>query len=137
EACPTEAITQTKLFEFSFTSREDAIYTMAELVVGDGGKPHQLPGEDWSDIDRVAPMTSAWLRATAPSGDADFAGRVAWSGGRGFGVKEPERGQSAEEGEVDTGEADAISPRPGEPGGRAAHDPPPGSEGHRDAGGSA
>ena len=29
EACPTEAITESKLFEFSFTSRADAIYTKA------------------------------------------------------------------------------------------------------------
>ena len=31
EACPTEAITETKLFEFSFTNRRDAIYTKDEL----------------------------------------------------------------------------------------------------------
>ena len=43
EACPTEAITETKLFEFSFTNRQDAIYTKSELVVGDDGKPQQLP----------------------------------------------------------------------------------------------
>ena len=35
EACPTEAITESKLFEFSFTNRQDAIYTKAELLVGD------------------------------------------------------------------------------------------------------
>jgi len=32
EACPTEAITESKMFEFSFTSRSDAIYTKEELV---------------------------------------------------------------------------------------------------------
>ena len=53
EACPTEAITETKLFEFSFTDRADAIYTKAELVVGDDGRPQQLPWEDWSDADEV------------------------------------------------------------------------------------
>ena len=37
EACPTEAITESKLFEFSFTNRQDAIYTKAELVVDDDG----------------------------------------------------------------------------------------------------
>ena len=42
EACPTEAITESKLFEFSFTNRADAIYTKAELVVDDDGKPQQL-----------------------------------------------------------------------------------------------
>ena len=32
----------------------DAIYTKAELVVDDDGRPQQLPWEDWSDIDDVA-----------------------------------------------------------------------------------
>ena len=80
EACPTEAITESKLFEFSFTNREDAIYTKAELVVADDGRPQQLPWEDWTDIDDVAPLTSAWMRATAPSGSAAYEGRVQWAG---------------------------------------------------------
>ncbi len=96
EACPTEAITESKLFEFSFTNRQDAIYTKAELVVDDAGQPQQLPWEDWSDADEVVPLTSAWVRATAPSGAADYEGQVAWSGELGFGVKEPEGGQPAE-----------------------------------------
>ncbi len=49
EACPTQAITETKMFEFSFTNRADAIYTKDELLVGDDGKPKQLPWEDWRD----------------------------------------------------------------------------------------
>ncbi|MGE3621508.1 MAG: NADH-quinone oxidoreductase subunit NuoI [Acidimicrobiia bacterium] len=95
EACPTEAITESKLFEFSFTNRQDAIYTKAELVVDDQGLPQRLPWEDWSDIDLVAAASSAWVRATAPAGDADFVGVVGWSGELGFGVKPPEQGQSA------------------------------------------
>ena len=95
EACPTEAITESKLFEFSFTNRQDAIYTKAELVVDDDGLPQQLPWEDWRDLDAVAAQSSAWVRATAPSGDADYVGKVAWSGELGFGVKPPEQGQSA------------------------------------------
>ena len=51
EACPTEAITESKLFEFSFTNRDDAIYTRDELIVGDDGKPKQLPWEDWHEGD--------------------------------------------------------------------------------------
>jgi len=90
EACPTEAITETKLFEFSFTNRADAIYTKAELLVGDDGWPQQLPWEDWSDIAKVVDQTSAWVRATAPSGSAEHVGEVAWSGELGFGVKPPE-----------------------------------------------
>jgi NADH-quinone oxidoreductase subunit I len=72
EACPTEAITESKLFEFSFTNRQDGIYTKAELVVGDDGNPRQMPWEDWSDIEAVAGQTSAWMRATSPSGAAAY-----------------------------------------------------------------
>ena len=97
EACPTEAITESKLFEFSFTNRSDAIYTKAELVVDDDGLPQQLPWEDWTDAEVVTPLTSAWMRATSPSGDATYEGRVAWSGELGFGVREPEEGQTASE----------------------------------------
>jgi len=94
EACPTEAITESKLFEFSFTSREDAIYTKAELVVGDDGMPKKLPWEDWREGDDV--FTSGWVRATAPQCDADYVGRVGWSGELGYGVRQPEQGQNAE-----------------------------------------
>jgi NADH-quinone oxidoreductase subunit I len=95
EACPTEAITETKLFEFSFTNRADAIYTRDELVVDDEGMPQQLPWEDWSDLAEVAAKSSAWVRATAPGGSAHYEGTVGWSGELGFGVKDPEVGQSA------------------------------------------
>jgi len=93
EACPTEAITETKLFEFSFTTRDDAIYTKDELLVDDHGRARRQPWELWlggEDDD-----TSAWMRATAPSGQAAFEGRVAWSGELGFGVRAPEAGQTA------------------------------------------
>jgi NADH-quinone oxidoreductase subunit I len=94
EACPTEAITESKLFEFSFTDRQDAIYTKAELVVGDDGHPQRLPWEDWREGD--ADRTSAWVRATAPNGSAAFEGKVGWSGELGYGVRDPEKGQTAE-----------------------------------------
>ena len=54
EACPTEAITESKLFEFSFTDRRDAIYTKAELLVDDDGRPEHLPWEDWREGEDVA-----------------------------------------------------------------------------------
>ena len=92
EACPTEAITETKLFEFSFTSRVDAIYTKDELVVGDDGMPRHLPWEDWRPGEDQ--HTSAWVRATSPSGDADYEGRVGWSGELGYGVRPPEPDQA-------------------------------------------
>jgi NADH-quinone oxidoreductase subunit I len=93
EACPTEAITETKLFEFSFTNRADAIYTKDELLVGDDGKPKQLPWEDWRPGEDAA--TSGWMRATSPAGRVDYEGVVGWSGELGYGVREPEAGQSA------------------------------------------
>ena len=94
EACPTEAITESKLFEFSFTNRKDAIYTKTELLVDDAGNPRQLPWEDWRPGDER--LTSGWMRATAPSGDASFEGSVGWSGELGHGVRAPEPGQGAE-----------------------------------------
>jgi NADH-quinone oxidoreductase subunit I len=85
EACPTEAITETKMFEFSFHNRSDAIYTKAELLVDDDGQPQRLAWEDWRPGEETA--TSGWMRATSPSGDAAFEGRVAWSGDLGAGVR--------------------------------------------------
>ncbi|MFM2182335.1 MAG: NADH-quinone oxidoreductase subunit [Actinomycetota bacterium] len=88
EACPTEAITESKLFEFSFTNRRDAVYSKAELVVGDDGKPKQLPWEDWRAGEDL--LTSGWMRATSASGDADFVGEVGWSSELGYGTRAPE-----------------------------------------------
>ena len=102
EACPTQAITESKLFEFSFTNRSDAIYTKDELLVGDDGKPQQLPWEDWRDGEDT--MTSGWMRATSPAGDHRYEGMVHWAGELGYGVRDPEAGQSAEvddDGELD------------------------------------
>jgi NADH-quinone oxidoreductase subunit I len=101
EACPTEAITETKQFEFSFTSRSDAIYTKDELLVGDDGQPRHLPWEDWRPGEDL--HTSAWMRATAPSGSAAYEGRVAWSGELGYGVRDPEGDQSARDAMVSAG----------------------------------
>ena len=56
--------------------------------------PQKLPWEDWRDGDEV--NTSAWVRATAPSGSAEFEGKVAWSGELGYGVRPPEEGQAAD-----------------------------------------
>jgi len=95
EACPTEAITETKQFEFSFTSRADAIYTKEELLVDDDGQPRHLPWEDWRPGEDL--HTSAWMRATAPSGVAHLEGRVAWSGELGYGVREPEADQATKD----------------------------------------
>jgi NADH-quinone oxidoreductase subunit I len=101
EACPTEAITESKLFEFSFTNRADAIYTKEELLVGDDGRPRQLPWEDWREGDDL--HTSGWMRATSPSGAAAYEGEVQWSGELGYGVRPPEGGQSGRRDDDATG----------------------------------
>jgi NADH-quinone oxidoreductase subunit I len=82
------------MFEFSFTNRQDAIYTKSELLVDDDGKPQEMPWEDWRPGDDQ--HTSAWMRATAPSGAAEFEGIVAWAGELGYGVRPPEGGQPLE-----------------------------------------
>ena len=104
EACPTEAITESKLFEFSFSNRTDAIYTKAELVVDDEGKPRKLPWEDWRPGEDE--FTSGWMRATSPSGSAQYEDRVNWSGELGYGVRAAERGQAFED-QVDDHDHDA------------------------------
>ncbi|MBL6619846.1 MAG: NuoI/complex I 23 kDa subunit family protein [Ilumatobacteraceae bacterium] len=96
EACPTEAITETKLFEFSFTNRRDAIYTKDELLVDDTGRPQRMPWEDWRDGEDE--LTSGWMRATSPSGDASFEGVEGWSGELGHGVRAPEPTQDVRDG---------------------------------------
>lgn len=88
EACPTEAITETKLFEFSFTDRSDAIYTRDQLLVGDDGRAKRQKWEHWAGGEDD--HTSAWMRATAPSGAANQKDRVLWSGELGFGTRPPE-----------------------------------------------
>src|SRR3546814_15572163 len=82
EACPTEAITESKLFEFSFPTRSDAIYTKNELVVGDDGLPPRMPWEDWSDLALLADKTSPRVRAPTPSSDDDYGAHLPRSGPR-------------------------------------------------------
>ena len=66
EACPTEAITTTKLFEMSVTNREDAIFTKAELLVDRDGTPnHQNPEDALADMGELE-ESGGWMRATSP-----------------------------------------------------------------------
>ena len=51
-----------------------------------------MPWEDWEPGDDR--NTSAWLRATSPSGRADLEGVPLWSGELGYGVRPPQAGQS-------------------------------------------
>jgi NADH-quinone oxidoreductase subunit I len=101
EACPTQAITESKMFEFSFTNRSDAIYTKAELLVDDQGFPQRLPWEDWREGE--AAMTGGWMRATSPNGDAAYEGVVQWTADLGAGLRAPEAGQSGVRDDAATG----------------------------------
>jgi NADH-quinone oxidoreductase subunit I len=92
EACPTEAITESKLFEFSFTNRDDAVYTKEQLLVDDDGRARRQPWELWDGSEDVD--TGEWMRATSPAGSAAYDGVVQWSGDLGYGVRPPERAQA-------------------------------------------
>ena len=108
EACPTEAITMTDLFEMSVTDRDDAIYTKAELLMAPDGEPNHPQAE--SSLVDLGELRSAggWMRATSPSGRAAYEGVVAWSetaGDRESGPSssEPEEGRGSEQEEAGRG----------------------------------
>src|SRR5690606_1568570 len=65
-----------------------------ELLVDDDGLPQHLPWEDWRPGEEQ--HSSAWMRATAPNGDASYLGEVAWAAELGAGVRRPERGQKGD-----------------------------------------
>jgi hypothetical protein len=48
-------------------------------------------------------MTSGWMRATSPSGNAAYEGEVQWGGELGYGVRTPEGGQSGRRDDEATG----------------------------------
>ena len=89
EACPTEAITETQAVRVLVhqpprrrstprTSCSSATTASRSTCRGrTGARARTL-------------TTSGWVRATAPSGDADFVGQVGWSGELGYGVRAPE-----------------------------------------------
>ena len=78
-------------------------------MVDDDGKAQRLPWELWhghEDDD-----ASAWMRATSPSGNADFVGQVLWSNELGKGIVKPELGQLAVDGEQSSETQIQITPR--------------------------
>ena len=82
EACPTEAITESKLFEFSFTNRADAIYTKAELLVDDDGRPQHLPVGGLARGRRPAHLgldAGHLARRATPPTRARCSGRASWA----------------------------------------------------------
>ena len=96
EACPTEAITMTHLFEMSVTDRDDAIYTKKELLVDPDGIPNHMFTAEQDPMVNLGELKEAdgWMRATAPSGRADYEGIPGWSRSAGIGLRPPERGQA-------------------------------------------
>jgi hypothetical protein len=60
-----------------------------------------MPWEDWREGDDL--MTSGWMRATSPAGNAAYEGEVQWSGELGYGVRAPEGGQSGRRDDEATG----------------------------------
>ena len=80
-------------------------YTI-DIWENDDGLPQKLDWEDWREGEDL--FTSAWMRATAPSGNAAYEGVTAWSGELGYGVRAPELGQSAPE-DSPTGSTDTAA----------------------------
>ncbi len=121
EACPTEAITMTNLFEFSFTNRQDAIYTKQELLVEADGTPRH-EGR-WFDPHSLT-ESGGWMRATSPGGSSRYEGIAGWSSDAGHGVRAAEVGQSsgdevtttpaapAESDQAQSGQAESDEARP-------------------------
>ena len=94
EACPTEAITMTQLFEMSVTDRQQALYTKDELLVGVDGTPnHPQPDGPLIDLNELR-IADGWMRATAPSGRAAYEGIPGWTASAGVGLRPAERGQA-------------------------------------------
>ncbi len=94
EACPTQAITMTHLFEMSVTERTDGIYTKSELLVELDGTPnHPQPDSQLINIKELR-LGDGWMRATSPSGRAEYEGVVQWTPSARTGELPPEVGQS-------------------------------------------
>ena len=91
EACPTEAITMTHLFEMSTTNREDGIYTKDELLRPPTARSHMFRT---TRSPTSASSTPRRLGAGhAPGGRAAHQGVRMWAGTPGVGDWSPEPSQ--------------------------------------------
>ena len=97
EACPTEAITMSSLFEMSVTNRADAIFDKSVLVVDDSGKPRSHEEKTNLTNEKDLQNFDGWMRATSSNGNPNYQNVINWSGSLGYGKKEPEKGQHLEE----------------------------------------
>jgi len=95
EACPTEAITMSNLFEMSVTTRADAIFTRDELLVNPDGTPNHPFADPMANLEGLK-VTGGWMRATSPSGLAEYEGKVGWTPEPLAGLVPAELGQAGE-----------------------------------------
>ena len=92
EACPTEAITMTSLFEMS--CKQNKQFDKDVLLVNEGELIHMRTNKLTNPEELKILMD---MRTTSSSGDPDFQNTIGWTGSLGVGKKEPEKGQSLEE----------------------------------------
>jgi NADH-quinone oxidoreductase subunit I len=116
EACPTEAITMTHLFEMSVVDREEGVFTKDSLLVEPDGTPnHPLPVTPLIDIKELK-LGDGWMRATSPSGRAAFEGIEAWTpSARMGGLAPAEPGQGSSQSTATSVEPEETDTEPEDP----------------------
>ena len=121
EACPTEAITETKLFEFSFTNRQRRHLHQGRAA---GRRRRQAPAAAVGGLARRARTSTRRPGCGPPRRRATPPTRAwsAWSGELGYGVRAPRRARTAP---TPDRRPDATA----RPATRDAHDTP-GTRGH-------
>ena len=97
EACPTEAITMTSLFEMSIGTRDEAVFDKEVLLVGDDGTPKSHEKQTLLTNFNELKTSDGWMRATSSNGNPDYQNTVSWTGSLGVGKRDPEKGQFLEE----------------------------------------
>lgn len=97
EACPTEAITMTSLFEMSVADRSEAVFDKSVLLVKEDGSANTHEEQTKLTNPEELTKTDGWMRATAPNGNPDFQNIVGWTNSLGYGIRDPEKGQTMEE----------------------------------------
>ena len=103
EACPTEAITMTSLFEMSVQNRESAIFDKDVLLVDELGEPRTHEEQTVLTNPKDLRNSDGWMVATASNGKVEYENTVGWKGSLGKGIKTPEKGQFSDD-SIDTGE---------------------------------
>ena len=97
EACPTEAITMTSLFEISIGSRDEAVFDKDVLLVDEKGIPNTHEEQTKLTNFNELKTSDGWMRATSSNGNPNYQNLVSWTGSLGVGKRDPEKGQFLEE----------------------------------------